>query len=89
MLRNGTQLLLPSRGRGFARSQVRAPAGAPLVLEAPKIASYVDLMRGNIADALRIPPGQISVKATTHEGLGFIGGGDGAAAHAVVLITAQ
>lgn len=62
---------------------------ATVVLEAPKIAPFVDLMRGNIADALRIPPGQISVKATTHETLGFIGGGEGAAAHAVALITAQ
>jgi 2-C-methyl-D-erythritol 2,4-cyclodiphosphate synthase len=62
---------------------------ATVVLETPKIAPYVDLMRQNIADALRIPLQQISVKATTHESLGFIGAGDGAAAHAVALITTQ
>ena len=62
---------------------------ATVVLESPHIAPYVDTMRQNIADALRIPPGQISVKATTHESLGFIGAGDGAAAHAVALITTQ
>ena len=62
---------------------------ATVVLESPHIAPYVDLMRQNIAEALRIPVGQISVKATTHESLGFIGAGDGAAAHAVALITTQ
>ena len=62
---------------------------ATVVLESPRIAPYVDQMRQNIADALRITPRQVSVKATTHESLGFIGAGDGAAAHAVVLITAQ
>jgi 2-C-methyl-D-erythritol 2,4-cyclodiphosphate synthase len=62
---------------------------ATVVLESPTIAPYVDLMRQNIADALRIPLQQISVKATTHESLGFIGAGDGAAAHAVALITTQ
>ena len=61
---------------------------ATVVLEAPKIAPYVDLMRRNIADALRIAPHQVSVKATTHEMLGFIGAGSGAAAQAVALITA-
>ena len=61
---------------------------ATVVLEAPKIAPYVDLMRRNIADALRITPQQVSIKATTHESLGFIGAGGGAAAHAVALITA-
>ena len=62
---------------------------ATVVLESPKIAPYVDLMRQNIADALRIPLQQVSVKATTHESLGFVGAGDGAAAHAVALITTQ
>jgi len=44
-------------------------------------------MRQNIADALKIPIDRISIKATTHEGLGFVGGGEGAAAHAVALLT--
>ena len=60
---------------------------ATVVLEAPKIAPYADLMRQNIADALKIAIERISIKATTHEGLGFVGGGDGAVAHAVALLT--
>ncbi len=60
---------------------------ATLVLEEPKIAPYVDRMRQNIANALKITPLQVSVKATTSESLGFIGGGQGGAAHAVALLT--
>jgi len=60
---------------------------ATVVLEAPKIAPFADMMRQNIADALKIPIDRISIKATTHEGLGFVGGGEGAAAHAVALLT--
>jgi len=60
---------------------------ATVVLEEPKIAPYVDRMRQNIANALKISPLQISVKATTSESLGFVGGGQGGAAHAVALLT--
>ncbi|MFZ4620105.1 MAG: 2-C-methyl-D-erythritol 2,4-cyclodiphosphate synthase [Bacteroidota bacterium] len=57
-----------------------------LVLERPKIAPYVDSMRSNIAKALGITSGQVSVKATTNEGMGFIGVGEGAVAYAVTTI---
>jgi 2-C-methyl-D-erythritol 2,4-cyclodiphosphate synthase len=82
LLRHVADLLT---GHRFAVGNV----DATVVLESPMIAPYIDLMRQNIADALRIPPEQISVKATTHESLGFIGSGDGAAAHAIALITTQ
>jgi 2-C-methyl-D-erythritol 2,4-cyclodiphosphate synthase len=60
---------------------------ATLVMERPKIAPHVAAMRGNIARALHVDAGQISVKATTNEGLGFIGSGEGAAAHAIAMIS--
>jgi 2-C-methyl-D-erythritol 2,4-cyclodiphosphate synthase len=60
-----------------------------IVLEQPKIAPHVVKMRENIAHALRIALDQVSVKATTNEGLGFIGAGDGAVAHAVAHIKSQ
>ena len=44
-------------------------------------------MRRNLADALGLPPGAVSVKATTEERLGFTGAGLGIAAHAVALLT--
>jgi 2-C-methyl-D-erythritol 2,4-cyclodiphosphate synthase len=59
---------------------------ATVICQRPKLAPYIGLMRGNIADALGIEPGAVSVKATTEEGLGFTGTGRGIAAHAVCLI---
>ena len=62
---------------------------AMLILEAPKIAPHVAAMCTNIARALGCAPEQVSVKATTNEGLGWIGRGEGAAAQAVVLLELQ
>lgn len=59
---------------------------ATVVLDSPRIAPYVDRMRSNIANALTVPLQQISVKATTSEGLGFVGAREGGAAHAVAAI---
>lgn len=57
-----------------------------VVMEKPKILPYVEQMRRNISEALNISSDQVSVKATTNEGLGFIGHGEGAVAHAVASI---
>ncbi len=59
---------------------------ATILAQAPKLAPYRDEMRGNIACALEIPVSRVSVKATTEEGLGFTGSGEGIAAHAVALL---
>ncbi|GAB4291274.1 MAG: 2-C-methyl-D-erythritol 2,4-cyclodiphosphate synthase [Coriobacteriia bacterium] len=61
-------------------------ADTVLVLEAPRIASYRDEMRGRLADALGVPLDAVGVKATTTEGLGATGRGEGVAAIAVVLL---
>lgn len=57
-----------------------------LVAQQPKIAPYVWQMRGNIAVDLNVSIDKVSVKATTEEGLGFTGSGEGMAAHAVALL---
>ncbi len=57
-----------------------------VVLESPKILPYADQMRHNIASSLGITTDQVSIKATTNEGLGFIGERKGAVAHAVASI---
>ena len=57
-----------------------------IILEQPKIAPFADAMRQNIAGILGIPTEAVSIKATTHEGLGFIGMQQGAAAHAVAMV---
>ena len=59
---------------------------ATILAERPKLAPYIDKMRQNIADALSVDVDCISVKATTEEGLGFTGAGEGIAAHAVSLV---
>lgn len=61
-------------------------ADVTLIAQAPKIAPYRKTMEENIVDALEIEPGQINVKATTEEGLGFTGAGAGMAAHAIALL---
>jgi 2-C-methyl-D-erythritol 2,4-cyclodiphosphate synthase len=59
---------------------------ATLIAQAPKLASYVPAMIQHIAEDLQVMPRQINIKATTTEGLGYIGRGEGIAAHAVVLV---
>lgn len=59
---------------------------ATVVAQAPKLSPYVAEMRENIARALGISIDQVSVKATTTEGLGFAGRGEGMAAYAVALV---
>jgi 2-C-methyl-D-erythritol 2,4-cyclodiphosphate synthase len=59
---------------------------ATLVAEAPKINPHVAQMRQRIAEALQLPEGRVGVKATTNEGMGFLGRGEGIAAMAVASI---
>ena len=57
-----------------------------VVLESPKISTYVKDMRVNIAEALSVEESAVSVKATTHEGIGPVGRNEACAAYAAVLI---
>ena len=59
---------------------------ATVIAQAPKLAPHIEKMRENLAAALSIGKGAVSVKATTEEGLGFTGEKLGIAAHAVCLI---
>lgn len=60
---------------------------ATIIAQAPKMRPHIDKMRENIAAALGLELIQVSVKATTEEGLGFTGRGEGIAAQAVCLLT--
>lgn len=59
---------------------------ATIICQKPKLRDYIDEMRKNIADALLLNINQVNVKATTEEGLGFTGSGEGIAARAIVLV---
>ena len=59
---------------------------ATIIAQRPKLAPHIEQMRRNIAGALHTGLGNVSVKATTEERLGFTGSGEGIAAHAVCLI---
>ena len=60
---------------------------ATIIAQAPKMRPYIDQMRQNIASALQIEAEQVSVKATTEEGLGFTGTGEGISAQAICMLT--
>lgn len=59
---------------------------ATIIAQRPKMSAYIDKMRENIASVLEIDKEQISVKATTEEGLGFTGTGEGISAQAICLL---
>ena len=58
-----------------------------VLAQAPKLKPYIPLMRERLAAACGLSVGAVSVKATTEEGLGFTGSGEGIAAHAICLLT--
>ena len=60
---------------------------ATIIAQRPKLASYRPQMAANIADALHLDVSRVSVKATTEEGLGFTGNGEGISAQAIALLT--
>lgn len=60
---------------------------ATIICQRPKLAAYRPQMVENMAAALGISPGQINVKATTEEGLGFTGSGEGISSQAIALLT--
>lgn len=60
---------------------------ATIIAQAPKMRPYIDTMRKNIAQALGISMEQVNVKATTEEGLGFTGSGQGISSQAICLLT--
>ena len=62
---------------------------ATIIAQRPKMAPYIMQMRENMARALNIDLNQINVKATTEEGLGFTGSGEGISSQAICLLMEQ
>lgn len=70
------------RGEGLAVSNI----DATIVAEAPKLAPHVSAMRDALSRLLEVDPKQVNIKATTTDGMGFTGRGEGIAAFAIVLL---
>lgn len=79
-------LLETIRGLVAAEGARIVSVDATLIAEAPKIAPHAEAMRANLARALGIEAGRVSVKATTNETLGAVGRGEGIAAMAVASV---
>lgn len=79
LLRRVTEIL---KENGFLVSNI----DCTICAQAPKLSPFIENMRKNIADAVNVQTECVSVKATTEEGLGFTGSGEGISAHAVCLI---
>ncbi len=83
---DSARFLVHAAGRVAARGGVLANVDVTLICERPTIAPHAPAMISRIAELLGIPPGKVSVKATTTERLGFTGRMEGIAAQAVATI---
>lgn len=86
--RDADSRILLARVVNLVREQGWRPGNADLtvIAEKPRIASHVEAMCANVAATLGVSANAVNIKATTHEGLGGLGRGEGMAAHAVVLL---
>ncbi|MBQ8954208.1 MAG: 2-C-methyl-D-erythritol 2,4-cyclodiphosphate synthase [Clostridia bacterium] len=86
-----SSLLLLDRVRALLREAGYRPVNADvtIVAQRPKLKDHMDAMRRNVAEHLGLPEGQVNVKATTTEGMGFEGEGLGISAQAAALIAKE
>ena len=77
------ELLREAWRRIQAKGYTLGNVDVTIIAQAPKMRPHIDQMRQNMADALKIDVSQINVKATTEEGLGFTGAGEGISAQAI------
>jgi 2-C-methyl-D-erythritol 2,4-cyclodiphosphate synthase len=82
LLRSAHQLV---RERGYALAQ----ADLTIITEQPQLSPYLAAMAAKLAERLGAPPGSVSIKAKTNEGMGFIGRGEGIAVIAVATLEAR
>ena len=80
------ELLIKVNGLAARKGYLVNNVDSTLVLEKPKLREYINKMVENIADFLDMEPDRVNVKASTNEGMGFTGRGEGIAAFAVVTM---
>lgn len=80
-------MLLDETVKKLAQAGYRVSnADVTIIAQRPKLASYIETMRNNVAGALSLDPDRVNVKATTTEHMGYEGAGEGISSHAVVMI---
>ncbi len=80
------EILDKARRLAVSAGRVIVNIDSTLIAEAPKILPHREAMRANIASALGISSARVGIKATTNEGMGFVGRGEGIAALAVAQV---
>lgn len=81
------RLLLHTAGLLEEKGYVVENIDATIIAQNPKMRPYIEEMENNIAEALNISRGQVNIKATTEEGLGFTGAEEGIASQAICALT--
>jgi len=84
---NSIELLKLAGGLLEERGYIIENIDATIIAQKPKLLTFRPQMMENIADALNLPVSKVNVKATTEEGLGFTGSGEGISAQAITLLT--
>lgn len=80
------EILRISTRRAREQGLVVTNVDVSVIAEAPKLGPYVEEMKANLAEALCITPDRVGIKATTNEGMGFVGRKEGVAANAVAML---
>lgn len=83
---NSQEILKRARAEAFEAGYTILNADTVLIAEKPKILPYLSRMKRTLSESLGIPESRIGLKATTNEGLGWIGKGEGMAAQATCLL---
>ena len=83
---DSARFLIHATGRVHARQGILTHADITLICEYPKITPHAAAMQARLTELLGVPPGRVSVKATTTERLGFTGRGEGIAAQAAATL---
>lgn len=86
---NSIELLRSAAGVVRAEGWQIVNVDVTVVCETPKVRPHAEAMAERLAEALGVPPGRVSIKGKTNEGMGWIGAGEGMAVHAVALIEAD
>lgn len=80
------EILRISAGHAHGQGLVVTNVDVSVIAEAPTLGPYVSQMKANLAEALGITPDRVGIKATTNEGMGFVGRREGVAAYAVAML---